>query len=493
MKLNNISLAKNKVWNTRAISLELFGSETASNMKKAERWLVEETLNFPLLEEAKLSDEHGRTAKVKVTKQIIETARKKRKAVLFLGIHTNKSGITALFANDARKGRRWIFLDTKNLTPIRLKQALELLALGEGKDTIILPAGSLVVICRALCREWQGNEIELKNSYKLRLALEVYSHGQDDIYAYIDDSLRHKPSVQITHLDRLEAEAIHIMREVVSEANNPVMLYSVGKDSQVMLHLARKAFYPTPPPFPLLHVDTRWKFQAMYDFRDYMAKESSMDLLVHINPEGIEKDINPFDHGSVLHTDIMKTLSLKQALKRHNFDIAFGGARRDEEKSRAKERICSFRTDTHRWDPKNQRPELWHQYNLRKNSGESIRVFPLSNWTELDIWQYIYREQIPIVPLYFAAERPVVERDGMLMMVDDDRLELHENEKIEIKKIRFRTLGCYPLTGAIESSADNLASIVIELLNAKTSERQGRAIDTDSSSSMEKKKQEGYF
>ena len=260
-----------------------------------------------------------------------------------------------------------------------------------------------------------------------------------------------------------------------------------------MLHLARKAFYPSTPPFPLLHIDTRWKFQAMYDFRDYMAKTSGMELIVHINPEGVAKNINPLEHGSILHTDIMKTQSLKQALDHHKFDIALGGARRDEEKSRAKERICSFRTRTHQWDPKNQRPELWHLYNLRKNPGESIRVFPLSNWTELDIWQYIYREQIPIVPLYFAAERPVVERDGALIMLDDDRLTLYPDEKIQIRKVRFRTLGCYPLTGAIESDADSLELTLLELLKSRTSERQGRAIDSDASASMEKKKQEGYF
>jgi sulfate adenylyltransferase subunit 2 len=298
---------------------------------------------------------------------------------------------------------------------------------------------------------------------------------------------------RITHLDRLEAEAIHIFREVIVETNNPVMLYSVGKDSSVMLRLARKAFYPSPPPFPLLHVDTRWKFQSMYDFRDDAARESGMELLVHINPEGVLKNINPFDHGSELHTNIMKTESLKQALDHYKFDVAFGGARRDEEKSRAKERIFSFRTATHQWDPKNQRPELWNLYNGKKNEGETIRVFPISNWTELDIWQYIYREQIPIVPLYFAAERPVIERDGILMMIDDDRFPLQPNEQIYLKKIRFRTLGCYPLTAAIESEADNLASIVLELLSARTSERQGRAIDNDTSASMEKKKQNGYF
>jgi sulfate adenylyltransferase subunit 2 len=271
------------------------------------------------------------------------------------------------------------------------------------------------------------------------------------------------------------------------------MLYSVGKDSSVMLHLARKAFYPSVPPFPLMHVDTRWKFQAMYRFRDEMIRDSGMELIVYVNPEGVEKNINPFDHGSALHTDVMKTQGLKQALDLHGFDVAFGGARRDEEKSRAKERVFSFRTSTHRWDPKNQRPELWNLYNGYKNPGESIRVFPLSNWTELDIWEYIHREQIPIVPLYFAAERPVVDRDGMLMLVDDDRMRLFEGEKIQIKRVRFRTLGCYPLTGAIESDADDLSSIVLELLKSRTSERQGRAIDSDSSGSMEKKKQEGYF
>lgn len=297
----------------------------------------------------------------------------------------------------------------------------------------------------------------------------------------------------LTHLKRLEAESIHIMREVVAEADNPVMLYSVGKDSAVMLHLARKAFAPAPPPFPLLHVDTRWKFRDMYTFRDKMAQESGMDLLVHINPEGVEKNINPFTHGSAIHTDIMKTESLKQALDKYKFDVAFGGARRDEEKSRAKERIFSFRDGHHRWDPKNQRPELWKLYNTRKLKGESIRVFPISNWTELDIWQYIYLEQIPIVPLYYSAERPVVERDGTLIMVDDDRMPLKEGEVPMMKKVRFRTLGCYPLTGAIESEAATLPDIIQEMLLTHTSERQGRVIDNDSAASMEKKKQEGYF
>lgn len=302
-----------------------------------------------------------------------------------------------------------------------------------------------------------------------------------------------KDSSTLTHLQRLEAESIHIMREVVAEADKPVMLYSIGKDSAVMLHLAVKAFYPAVPPFPLLHVDTTWKFRAMYEFRDRMARELGMDLLVHINPEGLEKGINPFTHGSAIHTDIMKTEGLKQALDKYGFDAAFGGARRDEEKSRAKERIFSFRSSAHRWDPKSQRPELWKLYNARKHKGESIRVFPLSNWTELDIWQYIYLENIPIVPLYYSDVRPVVERDGTLIMVDDERMPLKPGEVPMMKKVRFRTLGCYPLTGAVESEAATLPAIIQEMLLTKTSERQGRVIDHDSAASMEKKKQEGYF
>jgi sulfate adenylyltransferase subunit 2 len=297
----------------------------------------------------------------------------------------------------------------------------------------------------------------------------------------------------LTHLQRLEAESIHIMREVVAEADNPVMLYSIGKDSSVMLHLARKAFFPARPPFPLLHVDTTWKFRDMYAMRERAARTAGMELLVHQNPEAKALNINPFDHGSQLHTDMWKTQGLCQALDRHAFDAAFGGARRDEEKSRAKERIFSFRTAQHRWDPKNQRPELWRLYNTRKRKGESMRVFPISNWTELDVWLYIYVENIPIVPLYFAAERPVVDRDGALVMVDDDRMRLRPGEQPMRKRVRFRTLGCYPLTGAVESEADTLAEIIRELLLARTSERQGRVIDHDGAASMEKKKQEGYF
>ena len=301
------------------------------------------------------------------------------------------------------------------------------------------------------------------------------------------------PSQTLTHLQRLEAESIHIMREVVAECERPVMLYSIGKDSAVMLHLAAKAFFPSKPPFPLLHVDTTWKFQAMYEMRERMARELGFELLVHKNPDAVARGINPFDHGSATHTDIWKTEGLKQALDKYGFDAAFGGARRDEEKSRAKERIFSFRSAQHRWDPKNQRPELWRHYNTRKNPGESIRVFPISNWTELDIWQYIHLEQIPIVPLYYSAERPVVERDGTLIMIDDERMPLRPGEVPMMKSVRFRTLGCYPLTGAVESTAATLPEIIQEMLLTTTSERQGRMIDHDQAASMEKKKQEGYF
>jgi sulfate adenylyltransferase subunit 2 len=297
----------------------------------------------------------------------------------------------------------------------------------------------------------------------------------------------------LSHLQRLEAESIHIIREVVAEAEKPVMLYSIGKDSSVMLHLARKAFFPAVPPFPLMHVDTTWKFRDMYIMRERMVKESGMELIVYTNPEAVEKGINPFTHGSAVHTDIWKTQGLKQALDKYAFDAAFGGARRDEEKSRAKERVFSFRTAQHRWDPKNQRPELWRLYNARKHRGESIRVFPLSNWTELDIWQYLYLEKVPIVPLYYSKVRPVVERDGALIMVDDERMPLRPGEKPMMKKVRFRTLGCYPLTGAVESNAETLAEVIHEIASARTSEREGRVIDRDAPSSMEAKKQEGYF
>jgi sulfate adenylyltransferase subunit 2 len=308
-----------------------------------------------------------------------------------------------------------------------------------------------------------------------------------------DKSPKESPITTLSHLQRLEAESIHIIREVIAEAEKPVMLYSIGKDSSVMLPLARKAFHPAVPPFPLMHVDTTWKFRDMYTMRERMVKESGMELIVYKNPDAIAQNINPFTHGSAVHTDIWKTQGLKQALDKYGFDAAFGGARRDEEKSRAKERVFSFRTAQHRWDPKNQRPELWRLYNARKQRGESMRVFPLSNWTELDIWQYLYLEKVPIVPLYYAKVRPVVERDGSLIMVDDERMPLKPGEQPMMKKVRFRTLGCYPLTGAVESEAETLAEVIHEIAQARTSEREGRVIDRDQPSSMETKKQEGYF
>ena len=299
--------------------------------------------------------------------------------------------------------------------------------------------------------------------------------------------------MKLSHIDKLESESIHIIREVASEFDNPVMLYSIGKDSSVMLHLAQKAFYPSKIPFKLMHIDTTWKFKEMINFRDEIAKKYNLDLLVHINQEGVQNNINPISSGSKIHTDVMKTQSLIQALDKYKFDAAFGGARRDEEKSRAKERIFSFRDKKHRWDPKNQKPELWNLFNTKIDQGESVRVFPLSNWTEIDIWQYIYQENIPLVPLYFSKIRPIIRRNDMMIMVDDDRLKIKENEKIEQKKVRFRTLGCYPLTAAVESDATTVEEIIIELLESKYSERQGRLIDNDQIGSMEKKKQEGYF
>jgi sulfate adenylyltransferase subunit 2 len=490
MELDQLFTKTNICWTTREIAKSTLQSDDAAAIKKIERRIQELNLDFPALDQNTIADEHDRPAKQLVITQVLERARKKRQTVLFASIHTFNN-FQALCANDGRSVRRWIGLPNKVDTGAINTGLLTLLE-HEGKDIVVLPSGELVKHCRELTRQWSSNTTA-NADHTVRLAIEIYHHGREDLHANVNPDQMLKPTEHMTHLDRLEAESIHIIREVIAQADNPVMLYSVGKDSAVMLHLARKAFYPSPPPFPLLHVDTRWKFQAMYDFRDYMAAESGMDLLIHVNPEGIEKNINPLDHGSALHTDVMKTQGLKQALDHYKFDVAFGGARRDEEKSRAKERIFSFRTSSHGWDAKNQRPELWNQYNGRKHPGESIRVFPISNWTELDIWQYIYREQIPIVPLYFAQERPVVERDGMLLMVDDDRMKLFPNEEVKMKKVRFRTLGCYPLTGAIESEADDLASIVLELLNAKTSERQGRAIDSDSNASMEKKKEEGYF
>ena len=480
------------VYTKKSIASNIYGFNDGATLKRAERWVTKKSLNFDCQNWDNISDEHNKPPKKQVIAHLINQHKVSRNTLIFVKIASNAEGNKFLFANDSKGARRWIKLGFPKIDVESLETTLVTLLQHENKNTVIIPGGCLTTICRELSRRWRSNEKKI-NGKKIRLALEVFNHGLSDIEAYVNKDVQFKQASKLTHLDLLEAEAIHIIREVAAEAENPVMLYSLGKDSSVMLHLAKKAFYPSKPQFPLLHIDTRWKFQAMYDFRDHMAKTSGMDLIVYTNREGVAKNINPIDHGSSLHTDIMKTAALKQALDEHKFDIAIGGARRDEEKSRAKERIFSFRTSTHQWDPKNQRPELWRLFNLHKKKSESIRAFPLSNWTEMDIWQYIYREQIPIIPLYFAAERPVVERDGTLIMLDDDRLQLLSGENIKMKRVRFRSLGCYPLTAAIESDADSLELILLELLNSRYSERQGRAIDKDSSASMEKKKQEGYF
>ncbi len=473
-----LGLDQTQVWDTETAFEHLQALGEADSKRTAERRLNTLGLLPQELKPELLLDEHDRSPNRLVLQWFIEQARKRRDRVLFAQLHPLPSGKPCLHANDARSARYWVPISSLNDQSIQ--QALKDLQKHIGKPIAVISHGLLVNYLR-----------HSPSTSNIQLCAHAY---RPVLPTGLSLDVNNKPDIEPSpHLKRLEAESIHIIREAVAEAQNPVMMYSIGKDSGVMLNLARKAFYPAPPPFPLLHIDTRWKFQEMYLFRDFMARESGMDLLVHTNPEAIEKNINPFDHGSALHTDITKTEGLKQALDHYKFDVVFGGARRDEEKSRAKERVFSFRTSTHRWDPKNQRPELWNLYNTRKSPNESIRVFPLSNWTELDIWQYIYQEDIPMVPLYFAKPRPVVVRPEMVMMVDDERCRLLPNEEIQIKKVRFRTLGCYPLTGAVESEAETLEDILLEVINARQSERQGRKIDTDSSGSMEKKKQEGYF
>ena len=400
-----------------------------------------------------------------------------------------------IFYEDSRGKKYWHGIS--DISNQALINSFKIITKKTNKNSLIWPSCELIDIYHSIV-EKIGTEKVIKmgthkvilpvSSFKRLLTKENLNQGND--YKLSSKEIKRE---SLTHLEKIEAEAIHIIRETCSEAENPVMLYSVGKDSAVMLHLAKKAFYPASPPFPLMHVDTGWKFDEMYQFRDLMANDAGMQLIVHKNLEGIDQNINPFDHGSEIHTDIMKTQALKQALYKYKFDFAFGGARRDEEKSRAKERILSFRSESHVWDPKNQRPELWDLYNFNKQKNESARVFPISNWTELDIWQYIYKESIPIVPLYYAAERPFVERDGALIMIDDDRFKLLKGEKISFIKARFRTLGCYPLTGALESEASSMSDVLLELIQTNTTERDGRLIDSDSEGSMEKKKKEGYF
>lgn len=404
------------------------------------------------------------------------------------------NNINFIFYEDNRGKKYWYGIKDLNDSEI-LNSTLKLLRF-INHSAVIWPSKDLIDIFSSVVKYVGTESVIKKNKIKAIFPITSFKKllNKKDLTQknkYFSKKIISKHA--LTHIDEIEAESIHIIRETIAEAKNPVMLYSVGKDSAVMLHLAKKAFYPAPPPFPLLHVDTGWKFDEMYQFRNLMAKLSGMELLIYKNEEGINLGINPFDHGSEIHTDIMKTQALKKALDKYEFDFAFGGARRDEEKSRAKERILSFRSDTHSWDPKNQRPELWDLYNFEKKESESARVFPISNWTEFDIWQYIYRESIPIVPLYFSAERPCVERDGVLFMVDDDRFKLYKNEEIKFIKIRFRTLGCYPLTAAVKSDAAQISDILLELIQTKSSERSGRIIDSDSAASMEQKKKEGYF
>lgn len=464
-----------RVWDTELAFSQLLCAGQAATKRTAERRLHELGILPKLLDSELLLDETGRAPTQIVLNFDIERQRGKRRLVLFAQLKAMPDGRLVLHANDARSARYWFPLGA---TPTRgdIWRSLQEIRKHVRKYVAVFPHGELVGLLRnfqasadlAVCLLSYPTKIEIENVTRER-----------------------KP--KSPYLDRLEAESIFIIREAVAEAENPAILYSIGKDSSVLLHLVRKAFFPAKPPLPLLHVDTRWKFQEMYRFRDLMQQASGMEMLVHINPEAIEQDINPFDHGATLHTSVTKTDGLKQALDKFKFDMVFGGARRDEEKSRAKERIFSFRSRNHVWDPKNQRPELWNLYNTRKAAGESIRVFPLSNWTELDVWHYIHQENIPVVPLYFAKERPVVCRGGTILAVDDDRMRLASDDNIIIRKIRFRTLGCYPLTGAIESDATSVEDIIVELLQSRHSERQGRLIDAGSSSSMEKKKTEGYF
>nr|WP_318013360.1 sulfate adenylyltransferase subunit CysD [Rhizobium sp. 3T7] len=469
-----LNLIGDRVWNTELAFQYLKAVGMADTKRTAERRLHELGILPAALIAEDLRDEFGEKLIQSVLNSDLERQRSKRTLVLFVQIF-ERAQSACLHANDARGSRIWVPMATP-VSSTEVETALRKLRKHVGKPIAVFPHAAVTRFCR-----------EIPSNEDIGVQLLSYSSPLSAAAPI------HAASSMSDHLKRLESESIFIIREAYAEARNPVLLYSLGKDSSVLLHLVRKAFFPAPLPFPLLHVDTRWKFREMYQFRDSVRAKGGAELIVHVNPEAIEKDINPFDHGVELHTAITKTEGLKQALDLHRFDIVFGGARRDEEKSRAKERVFSFRARNHAWDPKNQRPEVWNLYNTRKGPDESIRVFPLSNWTELDIWQYIHEQAIPIVPLYFAKERPVVDRNGMLLVVDDDRMQLLPNEQISARKVRFRTLGCYPLTGAIESDASTVPEIIAELLQSRSSERQGRLIDTSSSSSMEKKKAEGYF
>ena len=465
-----------KAWDTETAFAHLKSLGDCDSKRTAERRIRDLGVIGAPIEAADLRNERGDAPTRLLLEWELDEARSKRHLALFTQLHRMPTGRACLQATDARGAHLWVPMNED--TPAAILDALSKLRAHAGKTVAIFPHGALVGALRGT---------SLPEGLVPHL---LFHHPVPEVPT---PSPLPRAGSSRSHLDRLEDESIHILREAVAQSERPVMLYSIGKDSSVMVHLARKAFFPGRPPFPLMHIDTRWKFREMYFFRETMAKLAGMELIRFVNPEAVERDINPFDHGSQLHTHVTKTEGLKKALDLHRFDLAFGGARRDEEKSRAKERVFSFRSAAHRWDPKNQRPEVWNLYNARKAPGESIRVFPLSNWTELDVWEYILREGIPVVPLYFAKVRPVIERDGALLMVDDDRMRLLPGERIERRKVRFRTLGCYPLSGAIESDADSLEAIMAELIAARTSERQGRMIDHDQAASMEKKKHEGYF
>ena len=477
----NLNSKKTPILWCRASLLKHLGhAESPASVKKLERFFVKTSYLPPLLQPVTVTDENKNLLQQNLLQYDINAIQSRRGKWLILQLwHTNDK-LSLIMVNDGRGARQWLFGETGQDITTHLNHVIALLEAKTRKPLLLILQGVL-----SSCRH------EISDRHMIKIARTAYPEKR--VKVINNEKAPVRPSFPPSHLDCLEAESIHIIREVVAEIKNPAMLYSIGKDSAVMLHLARKAFWPGIPPFPLLHVDTGWKFRAMYDFRDRISLYTGMELLIHKNSDGVAKGINPLDHGSAIHTDIMKTQGLKQALDLHKFDAAFGGARRDEEKSRAKERIFSFRTSAHQWDPKNQRPELWNLYNTCVSAKETIRVFPLSNWTELDIWSYIYRENIAIVPLYLAAERPVVERDGKLIVVDDERLTLTKSDKVSMKQVRFRTLGCYPLTGAVESRAYTLEDIILELSTARQSERQGRTIDKDVSASMEHKKMEGYF
>ena len=473
-----LGLDRASVWTVALAFAHLRAHGHANTRRTAERLLHRLGLSPPALDAAQIRNEEGAAPTPSVLNWQIAQARNRRDHVLFAQLLRLPSGKHCLHANDARGARYWV-----PMAAARLKAALRRLSRHIGKACLLVPHHALARQCRVIAPP-AGMEYALLGYPATRESVRRESHPA----AMTRGAAGNPP-----YFDDLEAESIYILREAVAEARRPVMLYSLGKDSSVLLHLARKAFFPAPPPFPLLHVDTRWKFHEMCLFRDQVDADLGMPIIRHVNPDAVARDINPFDHGSAAHTEITKTQALKQALDAHGFDMVFGGARRDEEASRAKERVFSLRSATHRWDPKKQRPEPWQLFNTRLREGESLRVFPLSNWTELDIWQYIGRERIPVVPLYFAKERPVVLRDGMLLIVDDARMPIRPGERIERRVVRLRSLGCYPLSAAVESNAGNVREIVAELRGTRYSERQGRLIDADAPSSMERKKQEGYF